>query len=242
MPKNCGSNWSTCSRKPPHRVAVLPGVDGSSSKKSSTDHRSMGTSRMASRPSCRSSQKRPGSSPPPGKRQPIPMMATGSSRNAWSEALRAVNVGEVAAEGMDEPAGPVVAPRWADAASIVGNPHGRVAGMDRPNQSSRSPTTPTMSSDPRPKDTKGAFVSISSTDNRARSATWVISHWRTAAAAGLASSTGAPRVCSPALATGPSSAGSACAAPSVGSAAAVRPQMCTEFRVPARNISPHADR
>ena len=78
MPKKLGSKPSICSRKPPHLVFILPGACGSRSRYLSTGQRFRGTSRIASMPLRRSFQKLAGESTPPGRRQPIPTMATGS--------------------------------------------------------------------------------------------------------------------------------------------------------------------
>ena len=75
MPKNCGSNWSISSRKPPRRVMDLPGNPASASKYRLMFQRSAGMSPTASRPSTRSFQKASELLTPPGKRQPVPMMA-----------------------------------------------------------------------------------------------------------------------------------------------------------------------
>ncbi|KYF86718.1 hypothetical protein BE18_15420 [Sorangium cellulosum] len=91
-PKNAASKRSISRRKAPHRELVRPGAPGSGSYQARASQRSGGTSVTASWPP-RSRRQRPsGSSAPPGSRQPMPTMATGSttSRRGISPAARSL--------------------------------------------------------------------------------------------------------------------------------------------------------
>jgi len=79
--------------KPPKRDRIRPGFAGSGSVRRSASQRSGGTSVMPSRPSASRSQKPSGEVTPPGNRQPMPMIATGSraADSAWASRARMVS-------------------------------------------------------------------------------------------------------------------------------------------------------
>ena len=79
-PKNPASNSPASCRKPPSRVYEVPGWSGSGSyRRSRSQPRSVGKAEIASAPDSSISHSSSGELTPPGKRQPMPTIATGSS-------------------------------------------------------------------------------------------------------------------------------------------------------------------
>ena len=101
-------------RDPARRTFIFPGAARSASYQAPESQRSGGTSTVASSPSARSLQKPSGPSPPPGKRHPTPITATGSRRasSARSRRSRSPTVDQldlhphVHLRGLRGPAGP----------------------------------------------------------------------------------------------------------------------------------------
>src|ERR1700733_563353 len=93
IPKNSASKSAASRRKPPARAYDVPGRSGSGSKSPSTSQpRSSGNSEIASPPAATRSQNRRGESAPPGNRQLIPTMTTGSwMRSSTSRKRRRVS-------------------------------------------------------------------------------------------------------------------------------------------------------
>ncbi len=83
MPKNAASNPATSPSAPARLVTEASAAPAAGEPSSNASHRPAGTSVTPSPPPRRNSQKAPGPctvpARPPGKRQPIPMTATGTS-------------------------------------------------------------------------------------------------------------------------------------------------------------------
>ena len=79
IPKQCGSKSLMPATWPPQRLQIFPGLARPAAKNFARLQRSSGVSTTASRPSSRSCQKAGQSSAPPGNRQPMPTIASGSS-------------------------------------------------------------------------------------------------------------------------------------------------------------------
>ncbi|PSK62137.1 hypothetical protein B0E53_05954 [Micromonospora sp. MH33] len=90
MPKKPASKSAASCTKAPRSAYVVPGVSRSGSmRRSRSQPRSVGKSPRASTPSATSRHSSSGSVTPPGKRQAIATMATGSSRGAGGTAASA---------------------------------------------------------------------------------------------------------------------------------------------------------
>jgi len=180
IPKKAASKRSTSGRNPPKRLYIRPGASGSGSYHWPRSQRSGGTSVMPSRPWARRSQKASGAFAPPGKWQPMPITAIGSSGIRCTAAAPGAAIG---------PAVPVAVPatggatasgwgrpsvrastssRWSARRSAVGWSKARVTGRATRNSFSRWLRSSTAIRESRPCSWKGRAVSTRSGEARPR--------------------------------------------------------------------------
>ena len=150
--KNSASNASMSSRKEPHRVVRASAAPTSGEPSSKGCQRSGGTSPIEQLPSQRNFQSSSGPEIRPGKRQPRPTTAIGSS----SEPRPA----EAAAESADVSESGAV--RNPTRALIVGFCQKSTGETDRPSSSANSPDSSRASREPTPTSFNDASRSISS--------------------------------------------------------------------------------
>ena len=149
--KNSASKAPMSLRKEPQRVVPAIAASVSGEPSSNGAHRSAGTSCTAERPSQRNRHNSSGPEMSPGKRQPIPITAIGSSREPRSALVSGSAAGLLSA--------PV---RNFARAEMLGYAQNSTGETVRPSSSESSPESTTASREPTPRSFIDASTSMSS--------------------------------------------------------------------------------